>query len=299
MDFHHLKVFLAAARHLNYTRAGEELRLQQPTISAHIKQLEAELGVTLFEQIGKRLVLTEAGRLIEPIARRAQLSLAEVQIAVDEYRALGRGSLHLGASTTTGLYILPKLLAHFHTLYPNIELRTSFANTSQIERLILNGEVDFGFVGSPPLSEHLTSEPWLTDRIILIASNQHRFATRRSVDIKALLDDTLIQREQGSATRNLIEKQLTTSSYQFRRVLELGHPEAIKEAIINGMGIAFISHFAAERQMESGDLLMLPLKEWSLSRQLQICYRRDKHLSKIDAVLINESHKLKMPAQKR
>ena len=111
MDIHHLKVFLAAARHLNYTRAGEELRLQQPTISAHIKQLESELGVSLFEQVGKRLVLTEAGRMLEPIARRAQLSLEEVKNAVDEYKGLGRGALHLGASTTTGLYILPKLLA--------------------------------------------------------------------------------------------------------------------------------------------------------------------------------------------
>jgi DNA-binding transcriptional LysR family regulator len=296
MDFHHLKVFLAAARHLNYTRAGEELRLQQPTISAHIRQLETELGVTLFEQIGKRLILTEAGRLIEPIARRAQLSLEEVRIAVDEYRALGRGAIHLGASTTTGLYILPKLLAHFHTLYPNIELRTSFANTSQIERMILNGEVDFGFVGSNPLSGHLLSEPWLADQIILIASAQHRFATRRSVDIKALLDDTLIQREQGSATRDLIEKRLMASSYQFRRIIELGHPEAIKEAVMNGMGIAFISRFAVERQIESRDLLMIPLKGWSLSRQLQICYRRDKHLSKIDAVLIDEAQKMQMRA---
>jgi LysR family transcriptional regulator, low CO2-responsive transcriptional regulator len=292
MDFHHLKVFLAAARHLNYTRAGEELRLQQPTISAHIKQLEAELGVTLFEQIGKRLVLTEAGRLIEPIARRAQLSLAEVQIAVDEYRALGRGSLHLGASTTTGLYILPKLLAHFHTLYPNIELRTSFANTSQVERLILNGEVDFGFVGSHPLSAHLVSEPWLFDQIILIVSPQHRFANQRSVDLNRLLNDTLIQREKGSATRDLIEKKLSVSENKFVRIIELGHPEAIKEAVINGLGIAFISCFAAEREIRSGDLVTLPIRKWSLSRQLQICYRRDKHLSKVDAELIAESHKM-------
>lgn len=292
MDFHHLKVFLAAAQHLNYTRAGEELRLQQPTISAHIKQLESELGVTLFEQIGKRLILTEAGRLIEPIARRAQLSLAEVKIAVDEYRALGRGSLHLGASTTTGLYILPKLLARFRTLHPNIELRTSFANTRQVERLILNGEVDFGFIGGNLQSVHLASEPWLLDQIILIISPQHRFANQRSVEIKRLLKDTLIQREKGSATGYLIEKALSASGNKFERVIELGHPEAIKEAVINGLGIALISRFAVEREIKAGDLVTISLRKWALSRQLQICYRRDKHLSKIDAALIAESHKM-------
>jgi LysR family transcriptional regulator, low CO2-responsive transcriptional regulator len=292
MDFHHLKVFLAAARHLNYTRAGEELRLQQPTISAHIKQLEAELGVTLFEQIGKRLVLTEAGRLIEPIARRAQLSLAEVQIAVDEYRALGRGSLHLGASTTTGLYILPRLLAHFHLLYPNIEIRTSFANTRQVEQLILNGEVDFGFVGSPALSAHLISESWLSDQIILIAWPQHRLANQRSVDLKRLFDETLIQREKGSATRDLIEKELSASANRFARVIELAHPEAIKEAVINGLGLAFISRFAVQRELRAGELVTIPLRKWALSRQLQICYRQEKHLSKVDAALIVEAHKM-------
>lgn len=292
MDFHHLKVFLAAARHLNYTRAGAELHLQQPTISAHIKQLESELGVTLFEQIGKRLVLTEAGRLLEPLARRAQLSLEEVKIAVDEYKVLGRGALHLGASTTTGLYILPRLLAHFHKLYPNIELRTSFANTDQVINLILKGEVDFGFVGSVLPPDQLVSQPWLTDQIIFIVSHRHRLANKRSVDLKELLGETLLQREEGSATKKLIEMKLSDSSTRFERVIEFGHPEAIKEAVINGLGVAFISRFAAERALQSGDLVALPLREWSLSRQLQIGYRRGKHLSKIDAALIAEAHKI-------
>jgi DNA-binding transcriptional LysR family regulator len=292
MDFHHLKVFLAAARHLNYTRAGAELHLQQPTVSAHIKQLESELGVSLFEQIGKRLVLTEAGRMLEPLARRAQLSLEEVKIAVDEYKVLGRGALHLGASTTTGLYILPRLLANFHRLYPNIELRTSFANTSQVINLIVNGEVDFGFVGSALSSEHLVSQPWLTDSIILIVSPRHRFARKRSVDFKELLGETLLQREEGSATRAIIENNLSASTNRFARVIELGHPEAIKEAVINELGVAFISRLAAERELQSGDLVAIPLRKWSLSRQLYIGYRRGKHLSKVDAALIAEAHKI-------
>jgi DNA-binding transcriptional LysR family regulator len=292
VDFHHLKVFLAAARHLNYTRAGEELRLRQSTVSSHIKQLEGELGVRLFEQIGKRLVLTEAGRLIEPIARRAVLGIVEVQSAVADYRGTGEGSLHLGASTTTGLYILPRLLARFHALYPNIKLRTTLSNTSTVERMVLNAEVDFGFVGGHLITGQLVSRRWVEDRIVLIAAPRHRFAAMRQVGMKLLSGETLIQREEGSATRTVIEKELQSAGCVFNEVIELGHPEAIKEAVISGMGIAFISHFAVEREVKSGDLIIISVKKMAPRRQLQICHRPQKHLSNADTALIDEAEKM-------
>src|SRR3982751_115852 len=163
LDFHHLKVFLTAARHLNYTRAGKELGLQQPTISAHIKQLEAELGVQLIERVGKRLVLTEAGRLLEPIARRTLISFEDVQAAINEYKGIERGALHLGASTTPGLYILPRLLARFRSAHPNIMLRLTIGNTEAVERMVMGGDVDFGFVGGHLIAGEIASRPWFGD----------------------------------------------------------------------------------------------------------------------------------------
>jgi DNA-binding transcriptional LysR family regulator len=292
LDFHHLKVFLAAARHLNYTRAGEELRLRQSTVSSHIKQLEGELGIRLFEQIGKRLSLTEAGRLLEPIARRAVLAIAEVQSAADEYRGFARGSLHLGASTTTGLYILPRLLGRFHALYPNIQVRTTLSNTSAIEQMVLDADVDFGFVGGHLVSGQLTTRQWLEDRIVLIAAPQHRFATMSQVGINLLVGETLIQREEGSATRAVIEKHLQGAGCEFNAVIELGHPEAIKEAVMSGLGVAFISSFAVERETRCGDLAIVPVKKLAPRRQLQICHRPQKHLSKADRALIDEAEKM-------
>lgn len=289
MDFHHLKVFLAAARHLNYTRAGEQLRLQQPTVSAHIKQLEAELGVQLFERVGNRLTLTEAGRLLEPIARRALLALEEVHVAVDEYRGLGRGSLHLGASTTPGLYILPRLLTRFRRLHPNIALRLTIANTEAVERMVSSGEVDFGFVGKHLIAKEIVSRSWLEDRIVLIAPPDHRFARRRRVEIGSLANEPLIEREAGSATRAIIEKALESHDCAPTRIIELGHPEAIKEAVMSGMGIAFISRFAVEREARSGVMAIIPVAGFSLKRELHICYRQDKHLSKADTALMAEA----------
>jgi DNA-binding transcriptional LysR family regulator len=292
LDFHHLKVFLAAARHLNYTRAGQELRLRQPTVSSHVKQLEAELGIQLFEQIGKRLVLTEAGRLLEPVARRAVLGLAEVQSAAADYKGLARGSIHLGASTTTGLYILPQLLARFHALYPDIELRTTLSNTSAIEQMVLNAEVDFGFVGGHLVTGQLVSRRWLEDRIVLIAAPQHRLSTLQQASIKSLSTEILIQREEGSATRAIIEREIERAGCVFKSVIVLGHSEAIKEAVMSGLGVAFISRFAVEREAKSGDVTIIPVKRLYLRRQLQICYRPQKHLSRADAALIDEAEKM-------
>jgi DNA-binding transcriptional LysR family regulator len=289
LDFHHLKVFLAAARHLNYTRAGEELRLRQSTVSAHIKELEGELGLHLFERIGHRVALTEAGRLLEPIARLAVQGIKEVQLAADEYRGVARGSLHLGASTTTGLYILPRLLAQFHTLYPEIELRTTISNTSAIERMVLDAEVDFGFVGGHLISGQLVSRQWLEDHIVLIAGPRHRFAAMRRIGIALLRQETLIQREDGSATRATTERELQNAGCVFNGVIELGHPEAIKEAVMSGLGVAFISRFAVDREAKSGDLVIVPLRGMAPRRNLQICYRPQKHLSNADRALMAEA----------
>lgn len=288
MDFHHLKVFLAAARHLNYTRAGRELRLQQPTVSAHIKQLEAELGVQLFEQVGKRLALTEAGRMLEPIARKALFALEDVQTAVDEYKGLERGTLRLGASTTPGLYLLPRMLARFNRLYPNIALRSVIDNTVKVERMVLEGEVDFGFVGGHLVTGEIVSRPWIDDRIVLITPPDHRFASAAQMDVRLLGDETFIQREAGSATQALIENEMKKSGVAFKRVVELGHPEAIKEAVMSGMGIAFVSRFAVEREARAGDLAIVSLSGFDIQRQLRICYRPGRRLSKADTALISE-----------
>jgi DNA-binding transcriptional LysR family regulator len=292
LDFHHLKVFLAAAGCLNYTHAGEELRLRQSTVSAHIKQLEAELGLKLFEHVGKRLALTEAGRLLEPVARRAVQGIAEVQSAADEYKGFARGSVHLGASTTTGLYILPWLLTQFHALYPNIYVRTTLSNTSTIERMVLDAEVDFGFVGGHLITGKLISHQWLEDHIVLITAPDHRLAATRRISVGSLRTETLIQREDGSATRAILESELERAGCRFDHIIELGHPEAIKEAVMHGLGIAFISRFAVERETRSGDLVVVPVNGVAPRRNLQICYRPKKHLSKADTALISEAQQM-------
>jgi DNA-binding transcriptional LysR family regulator len=123
MDVKDLKVFLAVSKYLNYTRAGEEVHLSQPSISVRIKQLEDELGVKLFEQFGKKIALTEAGRLLEPYAKRVVAAIGDARQAIEEFQGLERGKLRIGASTTPGIYLLPRVISRFKILYPKIELQ--------------------------------------------------------------------------------------------------------------------------------------------------------------------------------
>ena len=147
MDIRDLQVFLAVTTRLNFTRAGDDVHLSQPSVSVRIRQLERELGVKLFEQLGKRVVLTEAGRMLEPYARRVVAAMDDARNAIDEFQGLERGSMRIGASTTPGMYLIPKTIAHFKRRYPKVEVHLVVKDTRQIEEGVIRNEFDLGFVG--------------------------------------------------------------------------------------------------------------------------------------------------------
>src|SRR5689334_24337180 len=147
MDIRDLQVFLSVSRHLNFTRAGAELHLSQPSVSARIATLQRELGVPLFEHIGKKIVLTEPGKVLIPYAIKVIGSLDDAHHAIAELKGLERGVLKIGASTTPGMYVLPKLIAEFKRLHPHIEVRLRIRDTHEIEKAVAANEFDFAFVG--------------------------------------------------------------------------------------------------------------------------------------------------------
>src|SRR5262245_43283784 len=136
MDASDLKVFLAVAKHLNFTQAGAEVHLSQPSVSVRIRRLEEELGIKLFEPVGKKTALTEAGQLLEPYARRVLTALDDARIAIEEFQGLERGSLRIGASTTPGMYLVPRIIGPFARRHPKIEIHLIIANTRLVEEAI-------------------------------------------------------------------------------------------------------------------------------------------------------------------
>src|SRR5919199_832981 len=147
MDVRDLEVFLSVAKHLNFTRAGDEVHLSQPSISVRIRKLEVDLNVKLFEQVGKRVALTEAGQTLIPYARRVVAALDDARLAVEELQGLERGTLRIGASTTPGMYLVPKIIARFKQHHPKVEVHLKIKDTQEVEEGVVNNEFDFGFVG--------------------------------------------------------------------------------------------------------------------------------------------------------
>jgi len=287
MDVRDLQVFLSVARHLNYTRAGEEVNLSQPSVSVRMRQLERELGTKLFDQLGKRIALTEAGELLVPYANRVIAAMNDARHAIDELQGLERGSLQIGASTTPGMYLVPGVIAHFKQQYPKIEMHLTVKDTRQIEVGVIKNEFDFGFVGGHLAGDEVEVVPWLTDELVLIAPAGHCLASKRIVKPQDLLTEKFILREEGSATRAVVASHLRKFSIEPDSVMEMANPESVKKAVQNGLGIAFISMFAVETELRARTLVAVKVPALQVSRELKIVYRKDKHLSRAAKAFID------------
>ncbi len=280
MDVRDLQVFLSVAKHLNYTRAAEEVNLSQPSVSVRMRQLERDLGSKLFEQLGKKTALTEAGQLLLPYASRVIAAMDDARHAIDELQGLERGSLRIGASTTPGMYLIPRTLAHFKQRYPKIDVHLAVKDTRQIEEGVIRNEFDFGFVGGHLAGDEVDVLPWITDELKLIVPLGHRLAGKKNVKPQDLANEKFVLREEGSATRVVVAAHLRKLRIEPEAVMEIENPESVKKAVQSGLGIAFISAFAVEIELKAKTLVAVDIQNLRIRRELKIVYRKDKHLSR-------------------
>ncbi len=279
----HLHAFLAVQRHMNYTRAAEELHLSQPAVSRQVKQLEETLGVSLFEQLGKALHLTDAGRAFVGEAERVLGVLERAAESIARFRGTERGRLRLGASTTPGYYVLPEVLRRFRERFSGVDLHFVVANSLQIERMLVRNEIDLGFVGGHLANEDLDLEPLLEDEIVCFAAHSHPLAKRRRIDpaSPALAETTWVVREHGSATRQLFESWLTSAGGAIGKTIEISCSEAIKVFVDAGLGVSFMSELGLRRERTTGRFKRLPLTGLRLRRPIYIVRHGDKHSSPV------------------
>jgi DNA-binding transcriptional LysR family regulator len=286
MDVRDLQIFLSVAKNLNYTRAAEEVNLSQPSVSVRMRELERHLGSKLFEQLGKKIALTEAGHLLVPYATRIIGAMSDARHAIDELQGLERGVLRIGASTTPGMYLIPRTLAHFKRSYPKIEVHLAVRDTRQIEDGVIRNKFDFGFVGGHLAGDEVDVLPWITDHLVLVVPPNHILARKKSVKIVDLHKERFILREPGSATRAAIVNHLQKADLAVETVMEMENPESVKKAVRSGLGIAFISKFAVETELKAKSLVAVPVKGLDINRELKIVYRKDKHLSRASQAFI-------------
>jgi DNA-binding transcriptional LysR family regulator len=280
MTLRQLQVFLAVAREKSFSQAAKTIHSSQPTMSEHVAELERELGKKVFFRRGREVTLTEAGRVLERYAASAILAIESARQAVDDLDGLGHGSLIIGASTTPGIYVLPGIIANFRGRHPGVELRLQIANSRVIEDRIKARELDLGVVGGHavgPGEECLAVG--FSDELLLIVSPRHAWAKRGYIAPEALAREPLLMREEGSATRSVTERALQRAGIRFQVAMELDHTEAIKQAVMAGLGVAFVSIYAVRGELATRRLHALRLRGIRVQRHFHVIHHEARRIT--------------------
>ena len=277
-----MKVFAAVARHLSFTRAARELHLTQPAVSQQVKLLEQEVGLPLFEKIGRRVQLAPAGAELLRYTLQAIELLREAAESLAAMRGLKRGVLKLGA-VSTAKYFAPSLLSAFTPAYPEVTIKFDVGNREEIIKQMVANEIDLVIMGRPPRELETIAEPFAKNPLVIIASPQHPFAERRRLGLKQLSAQQFIIREEGSGTRASMEYVFRERQVSFRTAMEVSSNETIKQAVMAGMGISLISAHTVGLELAAGRLICLDVVGLPIVRDWYLIHLRDKQLSPIAA----------------
>ena len=273
-----LQVFEKVASHLNYSRAAEELYLSQPAVSMQIKQLEGHIGLPLFEQMGKKIFLTEAGRELFHYSRSIAQQLAEMEALFDEMKGLGQGKLTLSVVNTAN-YFTPQLLAKFCQQHPNINVILHVANRDAVLKQLADNSTDLAIMGRPPDGLDVSAESFLENPLVVIAAPDHPLARLKHVKFAQLAQEKFLSRESGSGTRSAMERIFAQHHIQPRISMEMETNEAIKQAVQAGMGLGILSQHSIELELETKRLVMLNVEHFPLLRHWFVVHRSNKRLT--------------------
>ncbi|MGH7902611.1 MAG: LysR substrate-binding domain-containing protein [Candidatus Dormibacteraceae bacterium] len=279
VTLHQLRTFKAVADRLSFSAAAQELHLTQPSVSYQVKELERALGMDLLDRLGKRIQLTEAGRLLYGYARRTLSTLDEAALALEELRGIARGTLKVGASTTVGIYVMPAALGAFKRRHPGLAISLEIASRGQVQEQVLRGELHLAVVGPSLRNPDLTTAPFMFDELVVIAPRGHELAGRHGVSLHELRREPFIMREPGSGTRWALEKAIRKAGVRVEIGMELGSNGAIKHAVESGLGLAAISRFAISLEQASGRLTVLDVKGFPIRRRWHIVHLRRRRLA--------------------
>ncbi len=276
MELRHLRYFEAVARHSHVTRAAAELHIAQPALSKQISQLERELGITLFDRVGRSLRLTEAGEALLPYARAILAQVEEARAAMAERIGLKAGRVSIGAPPTVGSHLLPPLLAAFHQRYPGITLRLHEAGIQSLLDLLEAGLTDLAVVALPVSDELLTVTPLLNEPLVLIVSPMHPLAGRSEVTMAELRNERWILSPASYELREATLKACRDAGFTPQTVMEGGETETLVRFVAAGLGIALVPALAVA---SSHQVVSLTIRDQNLTRSLGLVWRSDRTAS--------------------
>ncbi len=275
-----LNVFEEVARQLSYTRAAETLHLSQPAVSMQIRQLEDEVGLELFEKLGKKIQLTEAGRELFHYSQAINRQLHEAEEVLESLKGLSKGRLKVAVASTVN-YFAPRLLASFSQRYPGASLHLDVTNRETLVRLLNANEADLVLMGQPPESMELESEAFMDNPLVVIAPSDHPLAGMKKIPVELLGQEAFVLREPGSGTRLAMERFFSDHGMELRQSMEMTRNEAIKQSVRAGLGLSVVSMHTIELELETQRLVVLDVEGFPILRKWYLVYRKGKRLSPI------------------
>jgi LysR family transcriptional regulator, low CO2-responsive transcriptional regulator len=274
-----LQIFAEVARQLSFVRAAELLHLTPPAVTMQIKELEAALELPLFDREGRKIALTTAGEYFLVYAKRMLATLKDAQGAMARFRKLETGLLTVGL-VSTAKYFVPRLLVRFREEHPGIDVRIQVsANREQLMALMGNGEVDLGIMGRPPRELATRSEPFAAHPHVFIAPPGHPVLRAGHPPVAALANYPLIVREAASGTRALMDRFFADHRVEPRIAMEMPSNETIKQAVMAGMGMSFLSLHTLGLELKAGELELVHVEDTPVIRMWNVVHLQSRVLS--------------------
>jgi DNA-binding transcriptional LysR family regulator len=272
-----LKVFETVARHLSFSRAAEELHLTQPAISTQVKTLEGHVGLPLFEQLGKKIYLTPAGTELLHYSRAIIQQFQEAEAALTHFKGVSGGKLNV-AVISAGDYFFPRLLVEFARRHPGVTLNLAVHNREELLSQLEHNLTDLAIMVRPPQNMDTINESFAPHPYVIVAAPTHPLAKKKRIPMTMLAREPFVVREKGSDTWNSMEEGFAGRLANINIAMEIKSTETIKQAVIAGMGISFLSAHTISLELKAGSLVVLDVQGFPVMLNWYVIHRRNKRL---------------------
>jgi len=275
-----LRRFEAVAHHLSFTQAAKALHPRQPAVAMQVKAIEEQLGLPLFEQLGKQIYITEAGQEIHHYSRAIRQLLDEAEDVINALKGAHQGRLTISVASTAN-YFVPTLLGVFHERFPDVTVSLDVTNRETLLQQLNENGVDLVVMGQPPEGANLEAGTFMENPLVIVAPPDHPLAKQKSIPFSRLEDEVFLTRERGSGTRSAIERFFEQHGVQLNTGMEIASNEAIKQSVQAGLGLGLLSRDTLDMELALKKLVILDVEDFPIVRYWYVMHRKGKRLSTV------------------
>ncbi|MED4226672.1 LysR family transcriptional regulator [Neobacillus cucumis] len=289
-----MKVFVTVIEQKNFTRAAELLHISQPNVSLHIRNLENELGTKLIHRSPKQVQITEAGEILYKHAKQILLHFEEAKHEINDLFHVVSGKLRVGASFTIGEYILPKVLAEYAGQFPLVDVQIIISNTEEVIEGVRTNQLDIGLIEGETNVHDIHIEPFMEDEMSVVVPSNHPLSQMKLIEKDMLQNQIWITREMGSGTRTYMDKFISELGLNIKRSFVFSSNQGVKEAVKAGLGIALLSRWAVDREIETNEIRELTLKNKKITRPFSFVQSKNSNDSKAIKMFLQKIEEFRM-----